>query len=59
VVQKTAPGNYVVEVAGNRTVFTVPFTTVGIIILVAFAVIILGLIVLALLITLRRRTSRS
>jgi fimbrial isopeptide formation D2 family protein/uncharacterized repeat protein (TIGR01451 family) len=56
VVQKTNPGNYIVDVAGNRSVFTVPFTQSGFILIIVFAIIILELFLLALLITLRRRT---
>lgn len=58
VVNKTTPGEYAVEVAGNRSQFNVPFNQTSII-LIVFAIIALELLLLALVIALRRRAYRD
>jgi len=55
VVERTKPGKYSVEVAGNRTVLTIPGSETGIILLTVFALVLFILMSVALIITIRHR----
>ena len=55
IVEKTKPGKYSVEVAGNKTVLTIPGSETGIILLTAFALVLFILMSVALIIIIRHR----